>query len=153
MLLEDATAVADRIAPFDLPKLAVTDLGGFLALRETEPCPSLHALADACVVDLDSHRTPADAAELAKRRGGGLPPEQDSMLVDWGYPYVLTTWRFHMTLSRRLTAEEFAGLLPAAKAHFAAALAIRRRVEEICIFTQHAPASPFLLAERLPLRG
>jgi hypothetical protein len=152
-LMEDATALAARIAPFDLPPLAVMDLGGFLALRETAPCPALHALADACVVDLDPHRTPPDAAELAKRRRGGLPPEQDAMLVDWGYPHVLTTWRFHMTLTRRLTADERAELQPVAESHFAASLAIARRVEEICLYTQLAPGSPFLLAERLPLNG
>ena len=28
------------------------------------------------------------------------------MLVDWGYPHLLGTWRFHMTLTRRLTAAE-----------------------------------------------
>jgi hypothetical protein len=153
MLMEDATALAARIAPFDLPPLAVMDLGGFLALRETAPCPALHALADACVVDLDVHRTPPDAAELAKRRRGGLPPEQDAMLVDWGYPHVLTTWRFHMTLTRRLTPAERVDIQRVAESYFAEALAIPRRVEDICIFTQIAPGSAFLLAERLALRG
>ena len=129
------------------------DLGGFLALRETTPCPALHALADACVVDLDAHRTPPDAADLAKRRRSGLPPAQDAMLVRWGYPHVLETWRFHMTLTRRLTAEERASIQPAAESHFAASLAIPRRVEEICLFTQAASGAPFRLAERFALGG
>jgi hypothetical protein len=153
MLMEDAAALAARIAPFDLPPLAVMDLDGFLALRETAPCPALQALADACVVDLDMHRIPPDAAELARRRRGGLPPDQEAMLVDWGYPHVLTTWRFHMTLTRRLNAAERAEIQPAAEAHFAAALAIRRRVEDICLFTQLAPGASFVIAERLPLGG
>ena len=152
-LLADATALAARVKPFDLPPLAVMDLGGFLALRETAPCPALHALADACVVDLDAHRTPPDAAELAQRRRSGLPPAQDAMLVRWGYPHVLQTWRFHMTLTRRLTAEERSATQPQAEAHFAAALAIPRRVEEICLFTQRALGAPFMLAERLALGG
>ena len=42
------TMAAD-IAPFALPPLVVADLHGFLALRETTPCPPLQALADACV--------------------------------------------------------------------------------------------------------
>ncbi len=152
-LLNDAAALAARLAPFDLPRLAVADLGGFLALRETEPCPALQALADACVVDLDPHRVPAEPAELAQRRRGGLTPEQDAMLVDWGYPHVLSTWRFHMTLTRRLSAEERAEIQPAAELHFAAALARPRRVEEICVFTQARAGAPFLLAERLALGG
>ena len=153
MLLDDVAALAARLAPFDLPQLAVADLGGFLALCEAAPCPALHALADACVLELDPHREPADAAELAKRRQAGLTQEQDALLVDWGYPHVLSQWRFHMTLSRRLDAAERARALPVAQAHFAPALASPRRVEDICVFTQVAPGSPFMLAERLALGG
>src|SRR3712207_6332148 len=43
-----AEALARRVAPFDLPPLSVQDLHGFLALRETAPCPALRHLADAC---------------------------------------------------------------------------------------------------------
>ncbi len=152
-LVEDAAALAGRLAPFELPRLEVVDLSGFLALRESSPCPPLQALADACVTELDTHRLPPDPAEIARRRRAGLSPEQDALLLDWGYPYVLTTWRFHMTLTRRLSAEERATALPAAEAQFTAACALTRRVGSICLFSQAAPGSPFLLAERLPLGG
>ena len=152
-LVEDTAALAARLAPFELPPLEVADLSGFLALREAAPCPALQALADACVTELDAHRVPASAAELARRRQAGLTPAQDAVLLDWGYPYVLSTWQFHMTLTRRLSAQERTTTLPAAVAHFAAACALPRRVESICLFSQAAPGSPFLLAERLPLGG
>ena len=42
-----AAELAAGIAPFELPPMAVTDVHGFLALRETEPSPPLQALADA----------------------------------------------------------------------------------------------------------
>ncbi len=151
--VDDAVALAADIAAFDLPALEVAALGSFLALRETAPCQPLHDLADACVTGLDSHRVPADAAEIARRRQSGLTPEQDAMLLDWGYPHVLGTWRFHMTLTRRLTPAERGVVQPAATAHFAAALAQPRRVTELCLFTQAAPGAPFMLAERVPLRG
>jgi putative phosphonate metabolism protein len=153
-LLTAAAALAGRIAPFDLPPLAVADLRGFLALRETAPCPPLQAMADACVERLDHLRAPPSAEELERRRRGGrLTPEQDAMLVRWGYPYVFATWFFHMTLTRRLDAAEMAAVRPAAEAHFADALARPRRVTELCLFTQVAPGAPFLIAERLRLRG
>ena len=75
------------------------------------------------------------------------------MLVRWGYPYVFGTWFFHMTLTRRLSAEEKAVYLPAASAWFASALEGPRRVTDICLFTQVDPEAPFRIAERLPLRG
>jgi hypothetical protein len=151
--IEDAERLASHIPAFDLPPLSVQDLSGFLALRETQPSPELQALADACVTGLDEHRAPPDDAELARRRKNGLPPAQEAMLVRWGYPHVLETWFFHMTLTRRLTPDERALIRPAAEAHFAAALTHPRRVDALTIFTQAGPGAPFLVAERLPLRA
>jgi putative phosphonate metabolism protein len=151
---EDAVrATAATIAPFDLPPLAVSDLRGFLALRETHPCPALQALSDACVEQLDSFREPPSEDELAHRRRARLSPEQDAMLLRWGYPYVLGTWFFHMTLTRRLSYAEKATILPAAESWFAPALAVSRRVEDICIFTQATANAAFNLAARVRLLG
>ena len=89
-------------------------------------------------------------------RGAGvrrLTPQQDAMLVRWGYPYVFETWFFHMTLTRRLTAEEKAIYQPAAERYFARAIAMPRQVTDICLFVQPAPGEPFVIAERLKLRG
>lgn len=152
-LLDAAEALAARIAPFDLPPMAVSDVHGFLALRETAPSAPLQALADVCVADLDAFRAPPTEAELARRRRSSLTAEQDAMLVRWGYPYVFGTWFFHMTLTRRLSAEEKARIQPAAEAHFAAALAVPRRVVDLCLYTQAGAGAPFVIAERLPLRG
>jgi putative phosphonate metabolism protein len=146
-------AMAAGLAPFRLPTLAVADLRGFLALRETQACAPLQALADACVERVDSFRMPISADELARRRRSGLSAEQDAMLVRWGYPYVLNTWFFHMTLTRRLTAEEKRRYQPAADGHFAGALAMPRRVTDIALFVQAAPGDPFVIRQRLPLRG
>ena len=152
-VLTAAREIAAGIPAFDLPRLAVSDIHGFLALRETTPSPALQALADACVAGADHLREPPDEAELARRRRNGLPPAQEANLVRWGYPYVFATWFFHMTLTRRLTAEERAVCFPTASTHFAAALAVPRRVTDLCLFTQAADGADFLLAERIPLRG
>ena len=152
--LVDATAaLAGRIAPFELPALAVSDVHGFLALRETVPCPALQSLADLCVAELDGFRIPPDEAELARRRRAGLSAEQDAMLVRWGYPYVFETWFFHMTLTRRLSEAEKAIYRPAAEAWFAEAVRVPRMVADICLFTQAGAGAPFTIAERFPLRG
>ena len=151
--LADAKRLAATLTPFDLPRLEVADLRGFLALRETAPCPPLHALADTCVATLDEHRAPPDDAELARRRKHGLPPAQDAMLVRWGYPHVFETWFFHMTLTRRLSPEAQAVFRPAAETWFAPALALPRRVDALTVFTQAAPGAPFLVAERLAFGG
>ena len=122
-VLEAAKALASRTAPFALPALAVSDVFGFLALRETVHCPPLQALADACVADLDPFRAPPSEAELGAPPPCQLTPQQDAMLLRWGYPYVFETWFFHMTLTRRLNAAEKALYQPAAEQYFAPMLA------------------------------
>jgi hypothetical protein len=145
----DVAALARSLRPFAMPPLTVADLSGFLAVRETTPSPALQALADACVAWVDHHRAPADAAELARRRAHGLSPDAEALLERWGYPGVFGRWRFHMTLTRRLTPEEHAIYRPAAELHLAAALPFERQVGAVCIYTQAAAGSPFLLAERV----
>ena len=152
-LLTAIRTLAATIAPFDLPDLEVADIHGFLALRETTACPALQALADACVAQPDAFRAPPTEAELARRRKANLTPEQDAMLVRWGYPYVFGTWFFHMTLTRRLSDTEKSIIRPAAEAWFAPVRATPRRVQDICLFTQATPDAAFTLAERIKLRG
>lgn len=152
---EEAERLARRVTPFDLPPLEVTEISGFLALRETAPCPALHNLADECVRATNPHRLPPSQAEILRRRASGLSQEHEHLLAQWGYPYVLQKWFFHITLTRRLTPSEMAYFRPAAETHFAEALAVPRRVTDIAIFTQatQAPPAPFLIAERLNLGG
>lgn len=150
-VLQAAARIAASVPAFVLPPLAVADLHGFLALRETEPCPALQALADACVAGADHLRAAPAADELARRRRAPLSAAEDANLVRWGYPHVFATWFFHMTLTRRLDPAERAALQPAAAVHFADALARRRRVADLCLFVQPAPGAAFTLAERIAL--
>jgi hypothetical protein len=146
-------ALANSIAPFPLPPLAVVDLSGFLALHEAEPSPALQAFSDVCVAWVDHLREPPGEAELARRRRGRLTAAEDRNLVRWGYQYVFSTWFFHMTLTCRLTPAEQAVYRPAAQAWFADVLAGPRVVRDICVFVQAEPGAPFDLVERVALTG
>ena len=148
-----AETLAASVAPFPLPPLAVAEIGGFLALRETAPCPPLQALADVAVAWLDPLRAPPPPEELARRRRHDLSPAQAGMLARWGYPYVFGTWFFHMTLTERLDPAPRAAWRARAEAFLAPALAAPRALRSVCLFTEAAPGSPFRLALRLPLRG
>lgn len=151
--IADAARWAAGTAPFTLPSLSVQDLKGFLALRETTPCPPLLALADSAVSALDHHRAPPTEEELARRRKAKLSATQEALMARWGYPYVMGEWQFHITLTRRLPPEEAARIRPLAEAHFAGPARQPRHVGTVCVFTQAAPGQPFLIAERLSLNG
>jgi hypothetical protein len=75
------------------------------------------------------------------------------MLIRWGYPYAFDTWFFHMTLTRRLSVEEKRRYQSAAEAYFERAIAVPRRVADICLFVQQAAGGPFVIEQRLKLRG
>ncbi len=95
-------ALAATRAPVRLEGLQVERLGRFLALRPLGDVHALNALAAACVTELDAFRAPASDAEIEKRRAAGLSAEQDTNLIQWGYPYVLDQFRFHITLTGKL---------------------------------------------------
>lgn len=103
-----ASHLAATLKPAVCDGLTLTTLGGFLALTPRGDVTALRCVADACVRELDPFRTPAGEDELARRRKAGLSPRQEALLTEWGYPYVMEEFRYHMTLSGRLPKEDLA---------------------------------------------
>lgn len=105
--LDKAVAeLAASLAPAICDGLALTSLGRFLALTPQGDTETLQRVAAACVSALDGFRAAASDAELARRRASGLTARQDALLVQWGYPYVMEEFRFHLTLSGQLPEPE-----------------------------------------------
>ncbi|GAA3867051.1 DUF1045 domain-containing protein [Celeribacter arenosi] len=104
-LESDLGRLAARLKPVECEALQLHRLGGFLALVPTGNTRDLAALAAEVVMGLDAHRRPAPPEELARRRARGLSADQESNLVEWGYPYVLDAFQFHLTLSGELDPE------------------------------------------------
>ena len=103
----DATArsVAAKCTPAECDGLALRTLGHFLALTPVGDRTSLQVIAEACVRDLDAFRATPTPAELARRRQTGLTERQEILLTNWGYPYVLEEFQFHLTLSGKLAGD------------------------------------------------
>jgi len=151
-LADAIRGIAARVRAFSLPQLAVTSLDGFLALQPSAGSTAeLTALADACVIDLDAFRRESQAEELARRRTAGLSPRQDQLLVQFGYPFVLDQFRFHMTLTERLPRRDALRLSPWLSEYFTAALAAALHCDAICLFVQEQPRQAFRLLQRFAL--
>jgi len=98
--LSDAVArLAQSLDPIPLNSLGLAQLGRFFALTAPEEAPALQGLAAQVVRDLDPFRAALTSEELARRRQSRLTPEQDALLLRWGYPYVMQEFRFHLTLT------------------------------------------------------
>lgn len=141
-----------RAAPPPVP-LAVTRLGGFLALTPAAPAPGLDALAADLVRRFEPFRAPLTEAEMAKRRPERLTPTQRAHLADWGYPYVFEDFRFHMTLTGPLDAAEAEALRPALTGHFAAALAEPLVPDRVGLFQESEATAPFTCIRLVRLAG
>lgn len=143
--LTSATAhLAARWKAFHLPPLRLETIGSFLALTPSAPCPELQALARACVTELDPFRRPASPEELARRRAKSLSPEQDRLLVRWGYPYVLEEFRFHLTLTNSIQNAQERERIRSALAPLLAPFAHQPvPVQAISLFRQPQPDEAF----------
>jgi hypothetical protein len=91
--------IAQHVEPFELP-LALDTLGGFLALRPSGDQTAINNLAERCVRELNPLRAPLTDAAW-QRRANGLDEVELALFRDYGYPYVIQRYRFHMTLSAR----------------------------------------------------
>jgi len=93
-------------------------LGSFTAIVPREPSAPLAALADRCTTEFDAFRAPMPTEER-ERRTPGLNELQLGNLDRWGYPYVFTDFRFHMTLTGRLAPDQQEMMLSVLRRHFA----------------------------------
>jgi len=139
-----AFCAAER--PVEAAGLHLTDLDGFMALTPSGDCAAIDALAARAVDALDPFRAPAPRAEIARRRDAGLTARQEELLRRWGYPYVLDEFRFHVTLTGRLTASEAALLRVALAPLVTPLLAPRLRVAGLSLVGQLAQGGFRLIA-------
>jgi len=101
-LREAVSSLAADLTVVNLGYFKLKRLGRFLALVPSERSSALETLAGRCVMDLDRFRAPAPPEETARRRKATLTPRQEDLLQQWGYPYVLDQFRFHLTLTGAL---------------------------------------------------
>lgn len=150
-LLGAVEDLAVRQQGFTLPKPKLTALGKFLALCPAELDGRLHDLAAACVSDLDRFRAPQSAEDLAKRRAHGLSPQQEAMLAQWGYPYVMDQFRFHITLTGPLPPETQAIVMEGLEQRLADVLSAPLEILDLCVFGEPEDGTPFRLVARFPI--
>lgn len=116
--LRQAVAQMAQVCPAaQSDALTLTALGRFLALTPVGDTSGIARVAATCVEALDAFRAPPGEAELERRRKARLSDRQEALLQRWGYPYVMEEFRFHMTLTGRLSVEEIDHWSDIARAH------------------------------------
>jgi putative phosphonate metabolism protein len=142
------SAVASFAAAADpilLSKLTPARIDGFLALVPGSPAPDLDRFAGEVVTVFDRFRAPLSEAEVKRRNPEALSPEEFRNLLQWGYPYVFESFRFHMTLTGRVGDHDLDRVRRAIDEVFATTLARPATVDGLALFVEPEPGAPFLV--------
>jgi putative phosphonate metabolism protein len=147
-----AAALCARLAPVTLDCLTLARLGGFLALVPRGDAGALSGLAAGVVTGLDGFRAAPTEAEIARRHPERLSPRQRGYLSEWGYPYVLEEFRFHITLTGKLLEGEAVAVQEILAPLIAPHLPAPFHIDALCLFGEAADGR-FYLIHRYPLTG
>ncbi|ARQ02500.1 DUF1045 domain-containing protein [Pseudorhodoplanes sinuspersici] len=151
-LLEALDTFCDRANPVLLGSLRVNALGDFIALTP-DGGSLVDELARQCVTFFDTFRTPLGPGDIARRSNGRLTPRQQAHLTRWGYPYVFGDFRFHMTLTGSLAADEKSRFLTALADAFAPLAGQTYDVDAVSLLRQADSHSCFEVMARKDLQG
>lgn len=140
--------LATHIDAFELP-LRLDRLAGFLALRPTAGEAAIGELAERCLRGLHALRA-APTQQAMQRRASGLDEVELALLQQYGYPYVLERYRFHMTLAASAHAAEEAALHKWLMSRLGSELSAD--IDALTICCEAEPGRDFEVVERIPLR-
>lgn len=150
-LLSAVQTYSAGTAPVILGDLRIARISGFLALRP-ERQDAVTRLAADIVRTFDEYRAPLTPEERARRRPDTLSPAQRTLLDNWGYPFVMGEFRFHMTLTGRLAPEDAERFSAELEKRFDPAKIGPVTINTICVFRQDTPDSDLTLLKRYSFR-
>ncbi|MDR2799893.1 MAG: DUF1045 domain-containing protein [Desulfovibrio sp.] len=142
-----------------LPALALDRIGSFFALAmhprdeaEAEDAEKVRFMAREAVISFDGFRAPPSVEELDRRRSKGLSPRQEEYLLQWGYPYVLDEFCFHITLTDSVRHACLAAVLEAGLRRYMVSAVEDNRIRAIAVCRSDV-AGNFTLLRRMELAG
>jgi putative phosphonate metabolism protein len=140
-------------APRSIPviKPVVNVISGFIAVVPDQLSPSLQEFAADCVRAFEPFRAALTPEDRARRKPEKLTERQVVYLDQWGYPYVMDEFRFHMTLTERLDSERSARVLTLLRERFATVGLKVLPIDRIALFRQNSAGSRFHIVESWPL--
>lgn len=147
-----AARSAFRLGPMAVTAVASSVSGlGFVALTPKSPPPALATLERDVVVEFDSFRRPLTREDRARRDPERLSDRQRRNLDDYGYPFVLEDFRFHMTLTgATANAADIADALAERLANDVGTVDLA--IDGLCLFRQEKPQQHFRIVGLHPFR-
>jgi len=145
---------ASKTCGIVIPGLVLHEIDDFFCLSVQEATAALDSFAAACIEEFEPFRAAPDKAELERRLASLSRQSHKDNLARWGYPFVMDDFRFHITLTDRITAggekEIMRSLLTDL---FSPVLGRPLMIDAICLFVEPDDGGPFLLSQRFLFGG
>jgi hypothetical protein len=144
---------AARRKPVDTGPLTLSRAGRYLVLRPVDPTPALDWLAAQCVAAFEDCAAPPSDLERAEHANPSLSDYQRLLLESFGDPYVLSEYRFSITLTGPLDAAHLERVAQALWPVLEDICAAGVTVDGLSLFGDPGGPSPMRLIGRYRLGG
>ena len=131
--------------------LKIARLGRFLAMTQDVQSNEVTELAASTVSHFDKFRAPLSDKDIEKRRQRRLTPQQDELLLRWGYPYVMQEFKFHMTLTGWLAANEIEAIEQRANTRFQEFIGQPLSIASLALLGEDRDSGHFHVVDKLSL--
>ena len=150
--LQDAfQAFCATVSPATGGTLKISRLGRFLAMTQDVQSNDVTDLAASTVSHFDKFRAPLSDNDIQKRRQRRLTPEQDALMLRWGYPYVMQEFKFHMTLTGPLQNDEIVSIEQLANTRFQEFIGQSLNIASLALLGEDRDSGRFHVIEKLSL--
>ena len=131
--------------------LKISRLGRFLAMTPDAQSNAVTELAASTVSHFDKFRAPLSDQDIAKRRQRRLTPQQDALMLRWGYPYVMQEFKFHMTLTGPLAPNEIDAIEHDANTRFQEFIGQPLKIASLALLGEDSDSGRFHVVDKLSL--
>lgn len=150
-LLSAVESLAQRQTSIDMHSLKPMMLSEFVALGFERQPSAVARLASQCVEQFESLRAPLTQEDLHKRKPDLLNDAQRAYLFQYGYPYVMSEFCFHMTLTGRLTLDEHADYVDWLKTLYTRIVPQEPKLDRLAVYWQPDRAAAFTRLAQFPI--
>jgi len=151
MIADELHSFCARRASRRTGPLRLARLTRHLALIPEGGTAGLDWLAADCVTHFNRFRTPTSDDDLARFPPDQHPPRQRQQAREFGYPYVLSDFIFHVTLAGPLEPEQLGQVEAALGPQVAPMTAEPFEIGSLCLLGETDQATPFRLIARCAL--
>ena len=145
-------AFCATVSPAAGGTLKISRLGRFLAMTQDVQSNEVTELAASTVSHFDKFRAPQSDQDIEKRRQRRLTPEQDALMLRWGYPYVMQEFKFHMTLTGPLQNDEIDTIKHDANTRFQEFLGQPLKIASLALLGEDSDSGRFHVINKLSLQ-